>query len=326
MLAPNDFFNSSFVLSGRPDALFSTTVAPSENSSASIHYSKNGSGLIQWSNGTVNRTEEHLGFTAGKLLNRTVNGSIDAVKNVSSFVWENCSSAACRSYNVLSGVVKKSEWVPEKSVNPYCNVYLIRHGETDWNYQGKLQGHTDIPLNKRGEDQALRLKEKLKDLNFSAIYSSDLSRARKTAIIALGSRDVKIMETSELRERNWGQLQGKNMGEIKTFIKAHNLSTESLTQKDYLTAHWPGDQETLFDVYNRFDNFIKSKTISCLGTNILLSSHGGVLRSVLFSLNFTQGYRWEVPNCACLQLRVYKDGKIEVVDYDTIYPEKADVM
>lgn len=57
------------------------------------------------------------------------------------------------------------------------DIYVVRHGETNWNVQGLLQGHTDIPLNEQGVKQAHELKEKLKEISFGKILSSDLSRA-----------------------------------------------------------------------------------------------------------------------------------------------------
>lgn len=56
------------------------------------------------------------------------------------------------------------------NTNSYCDVYLIRHGETEWNIQGKLQGHSDIPLNEQGEMQALKLKEKFAQQNFQPLF------------------------------------------------------------------------------------------------------------------------------------------------------------
>ena len=56
-------------------------------------------------------------------------------------------------------------------------IYFVRHGQTDWNKIGRIQGHTDIPLNKLGEEQALIVKEKLKEIKFDKVFSSPLKRA-----------------------------------------------------------------------------------------------------------------------------------------------------
>ncbi len=201
------------------------------------------------------------------------------------------------------------------TTNSYCDVYLIRHGETDWNIQGKLQGHTDVPLNEQGEIQALKLKERFDQLNFSACFSSDLSRAKKTAAIVLGSKQMTMIETPALRERYMGLWEGRLTNELKTWFKEKNISTDGLSKESYLSYKWQNDIESYSEVYERLSHFIKCQAISHLGSSILLSSHGGVLRSVLYTLDFRPDLRWQVSNCAYIKLKVSKDGEISLVEY-----------
>jgi probable phosphoglycerate mutase len=85
---------------------------------------------------------------------------------------------------------------------------LVRHGETDWNADGRLQGQTDRPLSDFGRRQAQRLAEELADEELEAIYSSDLARARETAEI-IGERLVLAVDLDpELREKDWGTWEG----------------------------------------------------------------------------------------------------------------------
>ena len=85
---------------------------------------------------------------------------------------------------------------------------LVRHGETDWNADGRLQGQTDRPLSEYGRRQAQRLAGELADQSFEAIYASDLSRARETATI-LGERlGLAVALDPDLREKNWGTWEG----------------------------------------------------------------------------------------------------------------------
>jgi broad specificity phosphatase PhoE len=85
---------------------------------------------------------------------------------------------------------------------------LVRHGETDWNAEGRLQGQTDRPLNDFGRRQARRLAEELADDRIEAIYSSDLARARETAAIVGERLGLPVTFDSDLREKDWGNWEG----------------------------------------------------------------------------------------------------------------------
>ena len=85
---------------------------------------------------------------------------------------------------------------------------LVRHGETDWNAAGRLQGHTDRPLSDFGREQARRLAEELTGEEFDAIYASDLARARETAEIVAERLHHAVLVDPDLREKNWGTWEG----------------------------------------------------------------------------------------------------------------------
>jgi broad specificity phosphatase PhoE len=85
---------------------------------------------------------------------------------------------------------------------------LVRHGETDWNAEGRLQGHTDQPLNDYGRRQARALADRLAGNDIAAIYTSDLSRARETAEILAERLALPVVTDPDLRERNWGNWEG----------------------------------------------------------------------------------------------------------------------
>jgi 2,3-bisphosphoglycerate-dependent phosphoglycerate mutase len=85
---------------------------------------------------------------------------------------------------------------------------LVRHGETDWNADGRLQGQTDRPLSDFGRRQARKLAEELADEPLEAIYSSDLARARETAEIVGERLGLPVVLDPELREKDWGSWEG----------------------------------------------------------------------------------------------------------------------
>lgn len=85
---------------------------------------------------------------------------------------------------------------------------LVRHGETDWNAEGRLQGHTDRPLSDYGRRQARRLADELADERLDAIYASDLERARETAEIVGERLGLPVVLDPDLREKDWGTWEG----------------------------------------------------------------------------------------------------------------------
>ena len=90
---------------------------------------------------------------------------------------------------------------------------LVRHGETDWNADGRLQGHTDRPLSDYGRKQARELGDQLKEEGLEgeeleAIYASDLARARETAEIVGGRLGLSVVLDADLREKDWGTWEG----------------------------------------------------------------------------------------------------------------------
>ena len=85
---------------------------------------------------------------------------------------------------------------------------LVRHGETDWNADGRLQGQTDRPLNECGRRQARQLAGELADEKLDAVYASDLSRARETAEIVGEQLGLAVVLDADLREKDWGTWEG----------------------------------------------------------------------------------------------------------------------
>ena len=102
---------------------------------------------------------------------------------------------------------------------------LVRHGETDWNAEGRLQGHTDRPLNDYGRRQATELAQRLAGKGADAIYTSDLARAMETAQI-LGARlGLTVVVDPDLREKNWGTWEGLT-GDERIHVEFAGESTE----------------------------------------------------------------------------------------------------
>ncbi len=91
---------------------------------------------------------------------------------------------------------------------------LTRHGQTDWNVAGKVQGTTDIELNETGKKQAKKTGEKLLDYNIDVIIASPLKRAKRTAEIIRGNRNIPILLDEGIKERCFGEFEGKTRQRI----------------------------------------------------------------------------------------------------------------
>lgn len=102
---------------------------------------------------------------------------------------------------------------------------FIRHGETDWNAAGRLQGHTDRPLNEYGRRQAREVAERLAGDGVGVVYASDLARARETAEIIAARLGLEVVLDPDLREKNWGNWEGLTADE-RLHVEFEGESTE----------------------------------------------------------------------------------------------------
>lgn len=194
-----------------------------------------------------------------------------------------------------------------------CDIYFIRHGETDWNLQDRIQGHTDIPLNATGISQALSLGQILAKIPFSAAFSSDLSRAQQTAELVLKPRIIPITASLALRERKAGALEGINKDIFEEKIRPFLISEQALHHETYLHTPWHPELETMHSVFKRVTNLLFPLATHYSGQSILIVSHGGVLRAILDHLCFTPRMRWIVDNCGFIKIQITQQ-KLSLLD------------
>ena len=174
---------------------------------------------------------------------------------------------------------------------------LVRHGETSWNAERRLQGHTDIDLNDRGKKQADQMALALKtiDLKFDVFYTSDLKRAVKTAHAIEKRFGVNAIKEAALRERNLGALQGLTIDDaphIKPQLWDIHLKRD--------TEHELEGGESIKQFAKRIHDALENIKNSNSGT-ILLVSHGGAL-DMMYRLASGQSLESEkavsVPNAS----------------------------
>lgn len=143
-------------------------------------------------------------------------------------------------------------------------LYLARHGETEWSASGRHTGNTDIPLTPRGEEKAAALRPRLAGIHFDAVYSSPMQRARRTAELA-GFANPAI--TDLLREVDYGRNEGKTSSEIHTANPSWEVYQDG----------GPGG-ETPAQIYARAQAFVAMAGES--GGRVLAFAHGHILRAI----------------------------------------------
>ena len=153
-----------------------------------------------------------------------------------------------------------------------AKIYLIRHGETTWNREKRLQGHLDIGLNECGYWQADRLGEYLADKSIAAVISSDLSRAVDTAKAVAKHHGLNLQYDAGLRERHYGLMQGLSHEEI-----AQKHPRNHLAWKNREVDFEPESGESLRQFYDRVIHSATHWASQYDGQDIVIVAHGGVL-------------------------------------------------
>ena len=151
-------------------------------------------------------------------------------------------------------------------------LWIVRHGQTDWNVEGRYQGQADQPLNAVGLAQAAAAAAQLQTQNFTAIYSSDLQRARVTAEIIAAQLGLPVQIDRRLREVNQGEWEGM----LTADIQARYVAAWSARQQDRLHAAPPGG-ESLAQVAARVLPAVDEITRRHPHAAILIVAHGLVL-------------------------------------------------
>jgi len=179
-----------------------------------------------------------------------------------------------------------------RSTNSYtigmkrCTIYVVRHGQSEFNLSKITSGHVNPPLTEKGKMQAQSTKEKLSNIHFDEVFSSDLVRAIDTASIIYGRPVPKNQQSHNLRERNFGEYDGKPEAHLRQIREANNPHFESLTtEEQWRYAHSPG-MESDHDVSSRFIAALAEIASNNVGKTILVGAHGGTLRTTLISLGY----------------------------------------
>ncbi len=186
-------------------------------------------------------------------------------------------------------------------------LYLVRHGETEWNAEGRLQGHMDVSLSENGQRQAQAVARRLDGVCFHAAYSSDLSRTAETARIILGrQQEGTLTETPQLRERHYGVFEGLTVAERQAGYPEMFAASVS---NDLEFA--PTGGETMVQVGARMAAFVAELRERHLEDTVLIAGHGGALRATLpalLNLPLETLWRLFLDNCSLSIVDTYPES------------------
>lgn len=177
-------------------------------------------------------------------------------------------------------------------------IYIVRHGQTDWNLERRLQGQKDIPLNETGRNEATICRNQLTSIKVDEIISSDLSRAKETAEIINKSRSLPIKYDSRLRELNCGNIEGKVI--------------DTVPWHSFICNPNEFHSEPMIDLYNRLKSFFNEIDAS---KNTVTVTHTGVVKMLAYLVNNPQ-YNENIFEQKALQFKV-KNGDIFMWDKKT---------
>lgn len=184
---------------------------------------------------------------------------------------------------------------------------FFRHGETDWNHRQIFQGHTDIPLNAKGLEQAQDLGERIQDWQPDVVLSSDLIRARKTADGALQHWKAPVVLSDQLREMNLGKAEGLHRDDVMKLVGSDWTRWVSPGENDE-DFGFPGGEtkhETRVRVLRYLEDYVKKNPHH---KRIAVSTHGGVIRRVTHALPGTPKEGVAIPNCVTYRMNLDSNG------------------
>jgi broad specificity phosphatase PhoE len=180
-------------------------------------------------------------------------------------------------------------------------LFVFRHGETDWNREGRMQGGTDIHLNQLGRDQAAALRGFLQKNPVDVILSSDLTRALETARIGGADLRAPIVLDPRLRETNLGEAEGLTMAEVRARFSDEFLTNWRSVEPRLDHFKFPGGEskrEHLQRVVAALEDFVHRTPYRRIG----ISSHGGAIRRLLHHLRPELREPVFVGNCVTYRL------------------------
>lgn len=187
-------------------------------------------------------------------------------------------------------------------------IFLIRHGETQWNFDARYQGHSDIELSEKGTLQGEKLGLYFKRFSLDAVYASDLKRAFTTAQLIAQYHNLEVQLVPDMREINFGVWEGLTFKDIRE--KYRELADMWLKEPEQLVIP---EGENFAQVKKRAYQAILNLVDKHQGQNVVVVSHGGTIRTVLCAiLDLPLSKMWQIKqdNTALNMIEFYQNQGI----------------
>ena len=179
-------------------------------------------------------------------------------------------------------------------------IFLVRHGQTEWNILRRMQGHSDIPLNETGKFQAQSLIPFFEKINLDSIISSDLSRAHETATIFSKPLGITPKKDPRLREVFLGSMEGLTKEEIIQQHGEESWNRWGSNKIEDFYFKWPGSESRIEQV-ERFKNLF-SELLTTNDKKIAVVTHGLAIRTFIHYLEPDLIEPIQIPNCVVYKL------------------------
>lgn len=199
-------------------------------------------------------------------------------------------------------------------------IHITRHGQTDWNVEGRMQGSKNSNLTEQGKQDALNLGNSLKDTEIDCIYTSPLTRAYDTALLINGDRDIPVEVHENLKEMNFGIWEGMHSDDV---IREYKDEHYKFWNEPHL--YTPIDGETFEELIKRVKITLNDITNQNKGENILLVTHTIVIKAIY---TIVKDYElkdfWNPPYIknTCLTILEYNEDSYNfILEADTSHVE-----
>jgi alpha-ribazole phosphatase/probable phosphoglycerate mutase len=202
-------------------------------------------------------------------------------------------------------------------------LFLVRHGVTEWNQEGRYQGQLDVSLSAKGRLQAAAVRERLRDEAFTICYSSALQRARVTAEIILEEHFCHLVRTADLNEMHYGAWEGLLRGEI-----GERFPEDWARHHADPVQYAPTGGESRLALAHRVRRAIATITREQQDATVLVVAHGGTIRAVVglyLEIPIQEWRKLRMDNASLTIVDAYADGGVLSLFNDTAHlsPRKA---